>query len=115
MTDSKFDTYEEDEDWISKSSLKRDAEALQKLGAKLIGLKPNQLAGIDMDETLREAIEEAKRLKPRSGAMKRHFQYIGKLLRFEDADAILLAINGCDLQHEEYNKIFQRLERWRDR
>jgi len=116
MTDSKFDTYEdEDDDWISKSSLKRDAEALQKLGAKLIDLKPNQLAGIEMDETLREAIEEAKRLKPRSGAMKRHFQYIGKLMRFEDADAIELAINGCDLQHEEYNKIFHRLERWRDR
>lgn len=115
MTDNKFETYEDEDDWISKSSLKRDADALQKLGAKLIDLKPNQLAGIEMDETLRGAIEEAKRLKPRSGAMKRHFQYIGKLMRFEDADAIELAINGCDMQHEEYNKVFHRLERWRDR
>ncbi|NQZ33193.1 MAG: DUF615 domain-containing protein [Oceanospirillaceae bacterium] len=115
MTDNKFETYEEDDDWISKSSLKRDADALQKLGAKLIDLKPNQLAGVEMDETLRDAIEEAKRLKPRSGAMKRHFQYIGRLMRFEDPDAIELAINGCDMEHEEYNKVFHRLERWRDR
>jgi ribosome-associated protein len=36
-------------------------------------------------------------------------------MRFEDPEAIELGINGCDLQHEEYNKIFHRLERWRDR
>ncbi|NRA21323.1 MAG: DUF615 domain-containing protein [Oceanospirillaceae bacterium] len=116
MTDNKFDTYEdEDDDWISRSSLKRDAEALQRLGAKMIDLKPHQLDSIEMDENLRDAIDEAKRLKPRSGALKRQFQYIGKLMRFEDADVIEKGINGCDLKHEEYNKIFHRLERWRDR
>jgi len=116
MNNDKFDTYEDDdEDWISKSSLKRDAEALQVLGSQLIDLKPSQLDNIDMDETLREAIDEAKRLKVKSGAFKRQCQYIGKLMRFEDPEAIELAINKCDLQHEEYNKVFHRLERWRER
>ena len=81
----------------------------------MIDLKPHQLDSIEMDENLRDAIDEAKRLKPRSGALKRQFQYIGKLMRFEDADVIEKGINGCDLKHEEYNKIFHRLERWRDR
>ncbi len=116
MNNDKFDTIEdEDDDWISRSSLKRDAEALQVLGSKLISLKPQQLDHIGMDEALRDAVDEAKRLKPRSGAFKRQCQYIGKLMRFEDAEAIELSINGCDLQHEEYNKVFHRLERWRDR
>ncbi|MEH6443912.1 MAG: ribosome biogenesis factor YjgA [Oceanospirillaceae bacterium] len=116
MNNDKFDTIEDDdEDWISRSSLKRDAEALQDLGAKLIHLKPAQLDSIVMDEALRLAVDEAKRLKPRSGALKRQFQYIGKLMRFEDLEIIEKGINGCDLQHEEYNKIFHRLERWRDR
>lgn len=116
MNKDKFDTYEdEDDDWISRSSMKREAEAMQKLGARLIELKPNQLDNIPMDETLREAVDEAKRLKPRTNALKRQFQYIGKLMRFEDVELIEKGINGCDLQHEEYNKIFHRLERWRDR
>ncbi|MCJ8341043.1 MAG: DUF615 domain-containing protein [Pseudomonadales bacterium] len=116
MTNDKFDTIEDDEDdWISRSSLKRDAEALQRLGARLIDLKPSQLDKIPMDETLRLAVDEGKRLKPRSGAMKRHHQYIGKLMRFEDPDEIEQGINGCDMGHEEYNKVFHRLERWRDR
>jgi len=116
MNNDKFDTYEDDDDdWISKSSLKRDAEALQVLGSQLIGLKPSQLDNIAMDETLREAIDEAKRLKVKSGAFKRQCQYIGKLMRFEDPEAIELAINKCNLQHEEYNKVFHRLERWRER
>jgi ribosome-associated protein len=116
MNNDKFDTIEdEDDDWISKSSLKRDADAMQKLGARLIELKPNQLDNIPMDETLREAVDEAKLLKPRSGALKRQFQYIGKLMRYEEFEVIEKGVNGCDLQHEEYNKIFHRLERWRDR
>jgi ribosome-associated protein len=116
MNNDKFDTYEDDdEDWISKSSLKRDAEALQVLGSQLIDLKPSQLDNIHMDETLRDAIDEAKRLKVKSGAFKRQCQYIGKLMRFEDPEAIELAINKCNLQHEEYNKVFHRLERWRER
>ncbi len=116
MNKDKFDTIDdEDDDWISRSSLKRDAEALQKLGTRLIALKPIQLDNIEMDETLRLAVDEAKRLKPRTNALKRQGQYIGKLMRFEDADAMEKAINGCDLQHEEYNKTFHRLERWRER
>jgi len=116
MTNDKFDTIEdEDDDWISRSSLKRDAEALQILGARLIDLKPAQLDKIVMDEALRLAVDEGKRLKPRSGAMKRHHQYIGKLMRFENAEEIELGINGCDMAHDEYNKVFHRLERWRDR
>ena len=51
MTNDKFETIEDDEDdWISRSSLKRDAEALQRLGARLIDLKPSQLDKIPMDD-----------------------------------------------------------------
>lgn len=116
MNKDKFDTLEqEDDDWVSRSELKREAESLQVLGTKLIDLRPDQLKKIEIDETLRDAVEEAKRLKPRSNALKRQRQYIGKLMRYEDADTIVDAINSFDIKREEYNKVFHRLERWRDR
>ena len=79
MTD--FDQFENDDDIPkSKTQIKREMEALQDLGKKLLGLSKNQLKKVEMSDTLREAFVEAGRIKQHE-AMRRHLQYIGKIMR----------------------------------
>ena len=85
----------EDEDWQelppSKSSRKREAHALQKLGEQLVQMRAAELALLPLPETLRDAIDEARRLTSR-GALARQRQYIGKLMRDIDVEPIVAAL-----------------------
>jgi ribosome-associated protein len=87
----------EDEDWQelppSKSARKREAHALQKLGEELVALRAADLARLPLPESLREAIDEARRLTSR-GALARQRQYIGKLMRDIDVQPILDAMGA---------------------
>jgi len=79
----------------SKSSRKRAAHAMQKLGEHLVSMREQERAQLPLSETLREAIAEARRLTSR-GARSRQFQYIGKLMREEDVPAIEAALAAQD-------------------
>ncbi|MEH6576359.1 MAG: ribosome biogenesis factor YjgA [Amphritea sp.] len=105
----------DEEEWVSKSQRKREVEELQKLGAKLPELNKEQLAKTPMGEVLRKAVEEAQRLQPRSEATRRQMQYIGRLMRDEDTDAIKTAIERFEAGKQAHAQIFHKLERWRDR
>jgi ribosome-associated protein len=67
----------------SRSARKREAEYLQKLGVRLLGLRPAELAALELPETLLDALAEARRLASRS-ALARQRQYIGRLMRDVD-------------------------------
>jgi ribosome-associated protein len=77
----------------SKSARKREAIALQKLGERLVKMRPEDLATLPLTEPLVEAITEARRLTSR-GALGRQHQYIGKLMRGEDIEALDAALEG---------------------
>jgi ribosome-associated protein len=77
----------------SKSSRKRAALGMQKLGQHLVGMREQERAPLPLSDTLREAIAEARRLTQR-GALARQFQYIGKLMRDEDVPAIEAALDA---------------------
>jgi ribosome-associated protein len=77
----------------SKSARKRAALAMQDLGKRLVEMRAPERAELPLSDTLREAIAEALRLTSR-GALARQFQYIGKLMRDEDVDAIEAAISA---------------------
>jgi ribosome-associated protein len=68
----------------SKSQRKREAHALQALGAQLVALPRAHLARIALPDALREAVVTAQSLRPH-GARRRHLQYIGTLMRQLDA------------------------------
>ena len=70
---------------------KREAEALQKLGVRLIAVEPPQLRALLLPEALLEAILEAQRLRSRT-ALARQRQYIGRLMRDIDPDPIERAL-----------------------
>lgn len=96
----------------SKTRRKRDVEALQKLGEALIELKPDQLAEIDMPETLREAVIDARDMHSR-GARHRQRQYIGKLMRKVDAEPIQTALDRLAEGGQEQARHHHKCERWR--
>lgn len=75
----------------SKSARKRTAHAAQQLGEALIGLRDRDLDALDLPERLLEAIREARVLKSR-GAAARQRQYIGRLMRELDLDAVRAAL-----------------------
>ncbi|MDX1810979.1 MAG: ribosome biogenesis factor YjgA [Gammaproteobacteria bacterium] len=109
MTDSQ-DEFEE----ISKSQKKREANALQELGERLLTLSDKQLKEIDLPEGLADAVKLAKTIKSHSG-LKRQLQYIGKVMRSIDAEPIETFFASLDDKHHDANKAFHQLERWRDR
>ena len=80
----------------SKSQLKRDASALQDLGVRMSLLKPKQLMSLDLDEVLVKAIEDYIVLPNSYAARKRHAQYIGKLMRGRDYEALLRAVEDLE-------------------
>lgn len=85
--------YSPDEQEISKSQRKRDAHALQELGAKLIEFNESQLATLPITDAVIDAIREYRNLPNSHGARKRQLQYIGKVMRDCDFDAVQLAID----------------------
>jgi hypothetical protein len=68
----------------SKSQRKREAHAVQALGAQLVALPRAHLARIALPDALREAVVTAQGLRPH-GARRRHLQYLGTLMRQLDA------------------------------
>jgi ribosome-associated protein len=98
----------------SKSKIKRELHALQDLGERLTTLKADVLAKLPLTDALQKALAEAPKHKAHI-ARKRHLQYIGKLMREQDIDAIVGLIDQLDSSTREYNERFHALERWRDR
>lgn len=70
----------------SKSSRKREMQALQDLGEQLVALSPERLKKVPLPETLYEAIRAAQGFKME--ARRRQLQYIGKLMRKIDPELI---------------------------
>ena len=98
--------------WVSKSEIKRDAEQLKKLGAKLVELTTTNLEKIPLDETLLDAVELAQRLQKE--AKRRQLQYIGKLLRNIDVEPIQEALDKLENKHNQQQVILHKLELLRD-
>ena len=98
----------------SKSRRKADAHALQALGAELVALNRNQLAQVDLPETLRDAVEAAQHIRAHEGR-RRQLQYIGRLMRNVDAAPIRAKIEGWKSVSVEETARLHLIERWRDR
>jgi ribosome-associated protein len=98
----------------SKTQLKKEMHALQALGQQLVDLGRDQLAQVDLPDELREAIAFAHRVTSHEGR-RRHMQYIGKLMRQVDADAIRDAIGRATGESRAAVALMHLAERWRDR
>ncbi len=99
---------------VSKSQLKRESHALQKLGEALIALSSKKLQTIQLPDNLQSAIHDAQKIKSHS-ALKRQRQYIGKLMRNIDAEPIESALDKLLNRDAQSTARLHRIEKWRDR
>ena len=98
----------------SKSARKREADAAQGLGTRLIALKESELAALGLPEKLFDAIMLAKRITARGG-LARQRQYIGKLMRDIDTAPIEAALSVKSRNAAFDAEKHKRLEAWRAR
>ncbi len=98
----------------SKTRLKAEADAQQALGVRLSELPKDKLLKLNLPEDVLEAILETKKITA-NGAIRRHRQYLGRLMREIDTDPITDQLARWDGKHTAENAYFHGLERWRDR
>ena len=104
-------------DDASKTDLKRESAELQKLGEDLLGLRAGLFDRLEIEDKLRDAIAEARRITNFEGK-RRQMQFIGKLMRALDPEVLDAVRSALDEQHSgpaEETAMLHEAERWRDR
>lgn len=79
--------FEQEYDRPSKSQLKRDMTALQKLGEELVSQPRDRVLRVPMPDDVRDAILECQKIKDHEGR-RRQTQYVGKKMRTLDEDEV---------------------------
>jgi len=101
----------------SKSELKRQMTERQKLAEVLAALSSDALKTIPLDEAIKTAIAETNKIKSFE-AIRRHKQYLGKLMRFlddEELDAIQKRLDAIQGVSKAETAKLHFLESYRDR
>lgn len=101
----------------SRTDLKRESDALQKLGEELLTLRGDLFERLQLPEKLQEAVAEAKRITNFEGR-RRQMQYLGKLMRkLEEAEvaAIEAALDEQRNGSAAEKLALHQAELWRDR
>lgn len=97
----------------SKSEVKRECHHLLDIGEEILRLPNEDRHTLELPEEVEAAITTALKIKSRSG-LKRQRQYIGKLLRSVDSEAIEIKLKKIQHRHDTNTAQFKRLEKWRD-
>jgi ribosome-associated protein len=69
---------------------------------------------LPLSEMMKAAVRESDRVG-KNEAMRRHMQYIGRLIRSEDIEAIQEALDLLDPSTEAYGRVTGQQEQWRTR
>jgi ribosome-associated protein len=99
------------EQLISKSQLKRDAQAKKDLASELLELSKSQLGKVPLDEDIRLAIEQARAFRSH-GARRRQLLYVAKLIRRIDPSPIIEALEGFHSEALALTGRHHRSEAW---
>jgi len=98
----------------SKSSRKRQSNALQDLGEDLMALSREQLTKLDLPDELFDAVRIGQSITAHGG-LQRQRKFIGKLLRNLDAEPIKAGLVALRGESAELVRLQHKCERWRDR
>jgi ribosome-associated protein len=99
---------------VSRTQLKKEDHARQKLGERLVALSAEQLDRIDLPDELRDAVSIARKTTA-NVARRRHVKHVGTVLRWIDTAPIKKALKIFDHGDYEQAYAFKKLEAWRDR
>lgn len=99
---------------VSKTERKREAERLQALGRRLSELSREQRDSLPLTDALRVAIDDYLRFPSRE-ARRRQLQFVGKVMRSTDCDAIEAALENLEGESAQARYAFAQAEHWRER
>lgn len=100
----------------SRTELKKESTELQKLGEALLTLRADLLAGLDLPENLRTALDEVRRISNFEGR-RRQMQYVGKLMRALEAETLQAIRDALEQQRSgsaQQALALHAAEKWRD-
>jgi ribosome-associated protein len=103
-----------DDGVVSKTKRKQEMTELQSLGVKLVALPESQIADMPMEDRLREAVLEAKRITSHE-AKRRQMQYVGRLMREIDPAPLRERLEAMTGHSARAAAQHRRLEAWRER
>lgn len=101
---------EEDIEYVSKTQLKQEAKDLRDLGEQIINLSPEQREKLPLNDEIEHALIVADKIRNTREAFRRHLQFIGRLLRNTDSDAIRLAMDKLTNTNKQADKALRHLE-----
>jgi ribosome-associated protein len=109
--------FEQEYERPSKSQLKREMTALQKLGAELIAQPRDRVKRVPMPEDVRDAILECQKITNHEGR-RRQLQFVGKKMRtLDEAEVALIqkTIDSWKGASKAETSAMHALERRRDK
>lgn len=101
----------------TRTDLKKESDALQKLGEDLLTLRADLMTKLELPDRLVEGVAEAKRITNFEGK-RRQMQFIGKLMRKLDPakwDEIRAALEEQHMPSVQETMVLHQAEQWRDR
>ncbi len=107
-------TEDQSDEPISRSQRKREAEQITRLGERISGLSENDLRKLPLDERVRAAVDELRKIRS-FGARKRQLHYLGKVLRNAELAPIHAALKAIQLSANAETRLLHASEKWRDR
>ena len=102
------------EEWVSKTQMKKRMDELQDLGMELTRLSDETLKKIGLPEALMQAVRAYKKITS-NGALKRQHQYIGRLMRETAPAPIRAFLAKLKGENRAHNAFLQRVEQMRER
>jgi ribosome-associated protein len=96
----------------SKTRRKAASHDLQALGAALLELNDEHVAGLGLEDALVDAIREHRRIRSHE-ARRRQLQLIGKLMRAANVAPVREAVEAMQLGHARDSLALHRAEHWR--
>jgi len=105
-------TYDDEEEFVSKSEIKRGLQELKDLGKELVELPIKDLDKLNLTERLYEQVVKAHGMK--LGALKRQVGFIGGLMVDEEHQQIKQHLDKIRQAHNGDTKQFHQIEEWRD-
>ncbi|RKF21358.1 DUF615 domain-containing protein [Alginatibacterium sediminis] len=92
MSEKPFDEPEDEIIWVSKSEMKRESQLKREIAISLIALKVKQVETVPLSAEMFEAVALGRRLQGKHEALRRHLNYMAKLMFHEDLEGIELAL-----------------------
>ena len=97
---------------LSRTQKKKEAEALQGYGVKLVKLRDDQINAIVLPEEILQAVKFAKTLQ--HGALRRQLQYIGTLMRKHNVASVQEILHNTEQSNKKISRSIREIEKWRD-